>query len=437
MDPRSPSQMLLALALAATAMSAPARAQDSAPPTGPPTRWIERCADTPPGSTVERDQLLQMLVVRPEARALDDLDAAFGDRRVPLADLQQGLVDLLRMPCFEAAELDARIAPPAFRSRLVAEAWWREGGRRWLEQFVGRRDFSEVWVFPPGARSALTREALPNTDPLWELACSDADSRCADETRAWDVRLRGVLPRVEPQVVRARPSAWSQPDVSPGQAFIDWHDGVEWHPHEELALPLGAIRAPSNGWLIVVDVYAQVLAFDLSSSSVYIARHSAWDMDAPIEVLAGTVDRALLRELAWSMLMLSRLEGVRLGAVVSLPEGMRARYSTLHHSFTVVTTHCPAFRNYAFHWMVDGVARADYQLNTIELGWERHLLTLVEAVMSSVHRGCPRVLPNSEDLAPAAYGRPAVVEALLSRPPECRASARRAAGRAAAITPRR
>jgi hypothetical protein len=396
--------VLLAVALAAAAMTAPARAQDSGVPTAQPIRWIERCADVPSGSVVGREELLQLLAPNPDARALDALGTSIGDPAVSVEELRLRLAALLQMPCFEAAELDARAMPPPFRSRLAANAWWVEGGRRWLEQFVGRRDFSGVWVFPPSERPSINREALPTTDALREVACPETATDCVRTSREWAVRLRAAIhPLPSSPGFLAIGSSGPDPEDD-GQRFVNWHDSVELARDPVDALPVGTLGVPRDGWLVVEGMQLEIIALDIAQGTVHIARRGR---DDRVHVTRGVTRVSAVQELTWAMATLSRLDHHHLPVLSArLPEGLRPRFHRIDHRIQVDTCRDPGGGSqYALRWQDGDVLRAEWYSRGDTVDADRHLAVLLDVILADMHESCVRGRPPIEALGGSSRDR--------------------------------
>ena len=433
MDPRSPRRVLVAVALAAAAMTAPARAQDAGVPATSPIAWIERCNDVWPGHDWSAADVLQQAQGTAETRALDAFGSRLGRRDTSADELRAELRALLAMPCFAAAAVDARVVP-AFRSRLAAATWWSEGGGRWLEQFVGRRDFTDRWVFPPSERPSVARDDLDRGDVLYDLACPADDPACGADTRPWLVRLRAGVEPVTPVAPRPTSPVTVPPDDR-GEAFVHWHDSIASPETSSLALPVGTLRAPSRGWLVIHIDDVELIAIDLQHGGAHIARRRE-RRPVGLDVVHGDVDLAVARELAWSMLMLARSDYEhRPVHDALLPEGLRPRFESPTRGGSVnITTHCGTAPHQPFElrWVDSGEVRGTYlRPDVVEWGPNTHLVQLFDAMLATLRVGCPRAAPRRDEVVSGYRSIPDLEDALVT------ASARRCTAPAARTRPTR
>src|SRR5207302_4565041 len=118
-------------------------------------------------------------------------------------------------------------------------------------------DLRETAVLPPSLRAVLSFD-----DPfLQSMLCAPSDVGCASETAGWTARAEAALPgRFHRRYWLSDPpeaDMWTTCEKQanagevPDDAYTVWHDCLEASRKPERALPLGSIRSPKDGWLVV------------------------------------------------------------------------------------------------------------------------------------------------------------------------------------------
>ena len=234
-------------------------------------------------------------------------------------------------------------APDTARS---LKRWWEDGGEDWLTSYLELPRLGPVEalkrhvVVPPDARQTLHLDAGPEF--LRPLLCPLGDAACGADTRGWRARAETFLEN-------HRLSEWSREakgpfgdrsdaaardcdvkasaDKSPGR-YRRWRSCIDGRRDRRWALPLGDMKAPDTGWLLVsgrrghYDFCDAIGAYDLATGTAYV-RESCSGL-ALVE--GGHVDEAAtarsarsrgrvgrlrienLREAAWALLMMTRAE---------------------------------------------------------------------------------------------------------------------------------
>ncbi len=310
----------------------PGSVQGQAPPEEA-REWIEACSTVDDATRV----------------ALGDLEESMTDPSAPLSTIEENFEAMLDAPCFDLAGLSEDAGP--FASSGVARAWWREGGQDWTSQFVafgsGRRD--EI-VLPPSRRLTLALEAAAPDDPLRVLLCPEADESCGRETAGWTIRAeRGFEERAR----AARGQADPPPDCAErvrrrdeGRRYTRFLRCVDDARPPRAAMPVGRMRAPTRGWLVLRGRHGddrlqdQLSAFDLATGAAYVISaeselvrrmdgtvdDAATDAARRVTTEAGRLSADAVRELAWMLFVSGRVEERFFDATtVPLPSGIPLR----------------------------------------------------------------------------------------------------------------
>jgi len=351
------------------------------------------------------------------------------------APLVERLTKLAETRCFEL--MDGVWLQPT--SAVSLRTYWNDGGmdrmRGYLDLRIG--DQPIVWV-EPSVRKALTLETSPQS-PLRSLLCPAADETCASETRGWEIRVdeafrhagelaaerQKLLDRTEHGQIASPGEEDCEKlaiEAPAGRRFGKFRDCLERTHDQRPALPIGHLRAPAHGWLLISGRRGhyrfcdETRAYDLASGAAYrigtcselalvpggAVDHRATDQGRHRVVELGHLPVEALRETAWMLLLLDEVDKhVRLeGWGRSLPEGIgiMAKASdetilgSLHSSYTSTSA------DTTLHWRV---VEADRALKSGSLTWpmelndpERaHALSLLKVAEAGFVAGCPQVAP--------------------------------------------
>lgn len=310
------AQLLITIALLTSSTSAWA------------ARWAERCAANTPESRQATAALKQ----------LGDKIEVLPPDRDP-APLVKQLEQLLESRCFRIArgELSGQ-----FDSGLSLTTWWKDGGQDWLSSVLsGSREL----VLPPEARATLALDGKPG-QPLATVLCALADPTCGLETGGWVARAEAALAARAQAAAAARqkeaaagagePRAPRSPadcaarvqKVPPDKRYQKWHACIEeFHP-KQAALPLGRVRAPGRGFLVLrgrrghYSFCDEIRAYDLASGAAYVASSCSGlalggdgsvdgartDSGRRAQLVTGQLPVDNLREAAWMALLVSKIE---------------------------------------------------------------------------------------------------------------------------------
>lgn len=257
---------------------------------------------------------------------LDSIDAAIealGVATDPKAIVER-LAALAETPCLRM--LGGLELEPT--SGLALKTYWREGGERYVRGYskLGLPGDRLLWV-PPSMRQALTWETNPQS-PFRELLCRFDDEACGAETRGWALRAAHeleILGAHEPDATDCRKRA---SEAEPNERFRMFRDCQLAEQREHASLPIGAIRAPKRGWLVVQgrrghhSYCDERRAYDLATGSAYrvascggLALRADGSVDerktnaGPQTVIElGHLPVQALREAAWMLLLLDSVD---------------------------------------------------------------------------------------------------------------------------------
>lgn len=296
------------------------------------------------------------------------------DRRVeslspsePIGPVVADLHTLIRTPCFQLAAESPRMPLPD-SSRALVE-WWREGGHDWLASYLERpvagpiADPPPQVLLPPDTRRTLDLRATPD-HPLARFLCQPGDAVCGADTRGWRSRAEAAFDNhrargrhtiepggpwdYTPEHAEAASVACASAPLVQGESGPDryarWRACLEERRFTRPALPLGSIKAPSEGWLIVqgrrghYEFCDTVRAFHLATGAAFLwdscsalalrsdGSVNRADTDAAREqrVSRGTVSAEAIREAVWMLMLRGEVQDVQVSAQwFPLPKGMQ------------------------------------------------------------------------------------------------------------------
>jgi hypothetical protein len=328
-------------------------------------------------STVRIRFLLWGLFALAPAAWADDLgpcrpgEQAHVRAREELASLDTAISNLeAAAPTKQVMErLDALTASQCFRlikcggcgcnhrgSAVALKEYWTKGGRAHLQSFLDLGKSGQVVIAqPPSLRETLGYEKFPPGHPLNFLVCPPGDPACGAEARPWASSVQAILDSEPRTDCRDQPDGRDVP-VTPAQCapfaekaprpsrFQRFTDCLALVGRTQRALPLGHLRAPMEGWLVVAgrrghyQFCDEVRAFDLTtgahvrigSCSGLALRRGGWvdgqatDRGRQAVIQLGHVSVGAIREVAWTLLMAGTIQReVRLhGAEADVPPEM-------------------------------------------------------------------------------------------------------------------
>ncbi|MCP3170114.1 hypothetical protein [Myxococcus qinghaiensis] len=402
------------------------------------------CPASAPEWTLARERLLA-LDARLEALADD------GDGKPGVSALRE----LLTSRCFEMSrEEDEPVAedvPP-----LGLKAWWKEGGRTWVESYLelGKPGARTV-VLPPEVRDVLTLETVKPDHRLAGLLCSAKDAACAKQTEAWSGRMAAAFLRA---LERRADKAEAASEAAARKACVDdakprpkrWRY-TAWRGCEggtrsfEKVLPVVRLRAPTEGWLVLRGRrghYAfcdEVRAYHLETGAAWVSRSCSklalyedaeriGQVDVETtqanrrpQVTTGALSRELLRELTWVLLLGDEVISVERARPLArtVPAGYPIEWRERPSGITTM-----AGVGGGAMWFHSGQTQLRWtwfppgqgEPLTGELTWpdsadpaENHADALIEELEETLKPGCPSRLPPVDLLD---FTRPAAVNAV-------------------------
>jgi hypothetical protein len=268
--------------------------------------------------------------------ALDELDARVkklrpaDDPRPVVAQIER----VLATTCFRMSEVDSPDLSTADSGHALAH-WWNEAGGRWwmahhLELLASRTATSAPSrVQAPTLRRTLSPETRPG-HPLASLLCPVAAAGrggpCGRQTRGWEQRAERYFELFDrKRSAPGRPASCEAKAVAEPTPFRYqvWQECIRTTAHKQMRLPVGHMRAPTAGWLLLRGrrghyVFCdEVRAYDLATGSVYGARSCSGlaltrgggvdqrrtDRARRSRRLAGRVPLERLREAVWMTLL--------------------------------------------------------------------------------------------------------------------------------------
>lgn len=229
----------------------------------------------------------------------------------------EALMFLLDQPCMRFAGISSEALRAEAAPALID--FWTMGGWQWVGSVVDLGESREQ-RFPSPMRRVLAPETYVGF-PAPELLCPLDDDACGRETAGWWLRAENFLKlaarqayrRVQYDEVDCRDWALSQPAL---QQYAEWSHCVETIPKLRDAMPLGHLKAPTSGWLVLrgrrghYSYCDEVRMYSLATGSAYMTHAcSALALggvkpEVARKVSRGTVSVENLRELAWMLLQL-------------------------------------------------------------------------------------------------------------------------------------
>jgi hypothetical protein len=327
------------------------RPTPGASPSAPAVRPVEPTASTTSPAPGIRDEaaLRERLTcgqgsdphraARNELRALDATIAALGDLDDPTPVLRR-LESLLASPCLGLARLHA--TPQAAHSGLALRQWRERGGLHWLGDTLRFAEGQPLHLsLPPTIPATFALETHPE-HPLAPWLCALHDATCAATTGGWRTRAQQAMAsnhelRYEvhqnDDLRRCETEAAEQP---PPERYPAWARCMFEAESDHTAFPLGGLRAPQDGWLVIegdldFDTSCDaVYAFELETGAAHVARRCpAWELDYEgpeprVEVTRGVVPRDNVRELGWMLLVADHVQTSVVPKLqrLPLPDGM-------------------------------------------------------------------------------------------------------------------
>lgn len=278
-------------------------------------------------------------------------------------EVRTELQALLGQRCFSLAREEESRAPLTWDEddvvpTLALKTWWRDGGKAYFaSQLDLGRAGEQAIMIPPDLREVLATEVTPK-HRLASLLCPVKAGDCGAETDAWRARAEKAF-RLE----NRRPGTFNENPPKPPDCMAEarkrpslrrykaWRGCLTSYPKAwqgQSVLPLGRIRAPVDGWLVVrgrrghyefcdqLDAYhlATGTAYRSSSCSSLVLRSdgrvdgAATNTARQSGVRVGRVSPERLRELTWMLLLEPEVkDDVQVEAVrIPVPKGLRVEW---------------------------------------------------------------------------------------------------------------
>jgi hypothetical protein len=329
------------------------------------------------------------------------------------------LTALLAHPCLRLADLDLA-TQPAFDSAVALKHFWKESGEDWLQAYLdhakpGAEGGGKI-VLPAAPRPTLSRETHPGHD-LTPLLCSLADADCAARTRGWVMRAGDAVEDHDYlSDADSEECARKARSERPPRRYSAWRACIDGKIVPTMALPLGGLNAPADGWLVIhgrrghYEFCDEIRAYDLATGSAYVAQRCdglirMWTGEGAvpdagqIKAQAGQVVRENLRETAWMMLLAPFAGGTDARSLhhLYLPDGIELRRSARIEPRRRLIMTSSDQTELAWSYVRQGAVMA-----TGTLTWptdyadtaRAHAVRLLEITEAAFAPGCPRaVLP--------------------------------------------
>jgi hypothetical protein len=277
----------------------------------------------------------EILAARGELTALDAAIEALGDLDDP-APFSTRIDTLLESPCLALARQHA--IPLLAESGLALRLWRERGGIAWLEDAL---EFAEGGssqeTFPPTMPITLSLETHPE-HPLAPWLCGLHDEACAATTAGWRARGQQVMGRNEhgrhvllqlDDLNRCEDEALEYlqhldpSERDPAEPYKSWARCMFEAEGDNTEFPLGGLRAPEAGWLVVegrrghYSFCDELHAYELETGAAHVVRscaglefsesgsvdEQAIADDRRLRIERGAVPRDNVRELAFMLLV--------------------------------------------------------------------------------------------------------------------------------------
>ncbi|MBN9684105.1 MULTISPECIES: hypothetical protein [unclassified Corallococcus] len=349
-------------------------------------------------------------------------------------EARSGLMLLLSHRCFGIARAEEGREPLSWDEETVAPAlalktWWRDGGKAYFtSQLELGRAGAQTVVIPPDLRVVLARESSPK-HRLASLLCPLNAGECGAETEAWRARAEkafrpenrrpGTFDADPPPPTDCMKEARKQPSRSRYKA---WRVCLALDPdarNVQTVLPLGRIRAPTDGWLVIrgrrghYNFCDQLDAYHLATGTLYrssscsgLALKSDGQVDGAATnaarrsgVKVGRVSPERLRELLWMLLLAPEVDDrVQVEAVrIPVPKGLRVEWPATDDGILGgvaggVFGGSTAQTQLSWKWFPPGGAELLSGTFTYPNSWaagEDHANVLMREAEATLQEGCP------------------------------------------------
>ncbi|MFP2899429.1 hypothetical protein [Corallococcus sp. 4LFB] len=351
-----------------------------------------------------------------------------------VGEARTGLMLLLSHRCFGIAREEETREPLSWDEEHVVPAlalktWWRDGGKAYFEsQLELGGAGARTVVIPPDLRDVLAREASPK-HRLAPLLCPLKAGACGAETEAWRARAEKAF-RLE----NRRPGTFDTDPPPPPDCmkearkqparlrYMAWRGCLAINPkarNVQAVLPLGRIRVPVDGWLVIrgrrghYGFCDQLDAYHLATGTAYRSRSCsklALMPDGKVDaagtdaarrsgVRVGRVAPERLRELTWMLLLEPEVKDeVQVEALrIPVPKGLRVEWPATDESLLGgvagrVFGGSTAQTVLSWNWFPPGGAELVSGRFTFPDSWapgEDHVNVLMQEAEATFQEGCP------------------------------------------------
>jgi hypothetical protein len=359
----------------------------------------------------------------------------------PTGPALERFATLLSTECFRFALESPRM--PAPDTALSLKQWWMDGGHEWLASYLElpelglSTDLKKHIVVPPDTRRTLRIGA--GSAHLAPLLCALDDPKCGADTQGWRTRAESFLSlhRVREEEQDRESDVRKDLAVHYGSCeeiaakssdalrYRAWRDCLESRRPQQWTLPLGRLKAPISGWLIVsgrrghYSFCEAIGAYHVETGAAYIAEscsdlvlgdeggvdRRATERAARSRMRTGTLRLDNLREAAWALLLFKEAEEVQAQAEYhALPNDMTPVLSSKESEGSVVFSGgqwmSTAQTILDWSWVPETGPAATGELTwpTSSNGVEEHAAQLLEVAEGTLIEGCPPSPPPSLDL---------------------------------------
>jgi hypothetical protein len=403
---------------------------------------------------------LRTTVVHPERRS--GAEAAPEDRARLLAQLN-GLgkeietidplakVDqlLLQLETIAASPWMMRpVLIPAARNGFELKSWWQRGGNDALRAWLSESKDIAVW-FTPDLIGSLGSDTDPDHN-LLPLLCPITQSECGSETRAWEIRAHHSLVDLAERDRMLFPSHESSSNATdcekealaaePEQQFAAWLGCTEMSLPAEPTFPLGHLRVPRDGWLLLhqhggEQECSRARAYRLRSGAVFEVLRCPDGKGTPsgLRFRLGETRLELLQETGWFLLIAPEIQSLRVtGQAMALPASIELIRTEdifgpqLPGLFSGVSGALEV--DYGIYGATKNPVNGSIQLNVNDEAIQRYTSSLLEALAASFQDAATlgQLPENTAALLAASLGEGITERDILRGFESCRRKAFRA-----------
>ena len=359
----------------------------------------------------------------------------------PTGSVLDQLAALLSTECFRFALESPRLPEPD--TALSLKQWWADGGYDWLASYLQlpelglSTDLKKHVVVPPDTRRTL--RIGTGSAHLAPLLCALNDPTCGADTQGWRTRAESFLVLHRTREEQQARESGVRKDLatqygtceeiaaraSPALRYRAWRDCLESRRSERWTLPLGRLKAPASGWLIVsgrrghYSFCEAIGAYHLGTGAAYIAEscsdlvldaaggvdRRATRRSARSRMRTGTLRLDNLREVAWALLLFKEADKVQAeGEVHPLPSDLTPVLSPKESEGSTVfsggewASTSQTILEWSWRPESGPVATGELTWPDSSNGVEEHAAGLLDVAERTLIEGCPPSPPPPLDL---------------------------------------